>query len=120
MDILFLVTLILEALFGLGFLFVPSLIVGLFGVTLDSTSTALARLFGSALICFPVLLWFARKSHQTEFKKGAVYSLITYYLISTILLVVARLARLMNALGWIAVGIHIILLAWFGYFLMKK
>ena len=35
---------------------------GQFGVTLNETATVFARLFGSALLAFPVLLWFARRS----------------------------------------------------------
>ncbi len=119
MNTLFLVALIIEALFGLGFLFVPGPMLGPYGVTLDATATAIARLFGSALISFPVLLWFARKSDKTEFKKGAVYSLFAYYLVSTVLLVITLLAGLINGLGWVVVGIHVIFLVWFGYFLVK-
>ena len=120
MDTLFLVALIVEALFGIGFLIVPGPMLGPFGVTLDTAATTFARLFGSALISFPILLWFARKSPQPEFKKGVVWSLFTFYLVSTIILLISQLAGLMNGLGWIVVGIHLILLVWFGYFLVKK
>ena len=120
MDTLFLVALIVEALFGIGFLIIPGPMLGPFGVTLDATATTFARLFGSALISFPFLLWFARKSDKPEFKKGVVYSLFAFYLLSTIILVMTQLAGLMNGLGWIVIGIHAILLVWFGYFLVKK
>jgi len=119
MNTLFLVTLIVEGLFALGFIFVPGAMLGTFGVTLDVTSAILARLFGSALVGFPVLLWFARKSANTEFKKGAVKSLFAYYLVSTVPLVIAETTGLMNALGWSVVGLHGIFLLWFGYFLVK-
>ena len=119
MDMLFLVALIIEALFGVGFVLVPVPMLGPFGVTLDAAATTFARLFGSALISFPVLLWLARKSDKPEFKQGAVYSLFVYYLVSTVLLVMTQVAGQMNALGWIVVGIHVVLLAGFGYFFMK-
>ena len=119
MNTLFLVALIVEALFGLGLTLVPDAMMGSFGVTLDPAATTFARLFGSALISFPFLLWFARKSDKLEFKKGAAYSLFAYYLVSTVLFVTAQLAGQMNALGWGVIGLHLVFIVWFGYFLIK-
>jgi hypothetical protein len=119
-DTLFLVALIVEAIFGIGFVLVPAAMLGPFGVTFTDIGATFARLFGSALITFPILLWFARRSDKPEFKKGVVYSLLPYYLVSTILLVIAQLAGLVNALGWIVICIHVVLLVWFGYFAVKK
>jgi hypothetical protein len=36
-----------------------------------------------------------------------------------VLLLIAQLAGQMNTLGWSVVGIHVVLLVWFGYFLTK-
>ncbi len=119
MNMLFLVSLIVEAIFGIGFVIAPGALLGPMGVTLNDIATTFARLFGSALLSFPVLLWFARKSDKPEFKKGVVNSLFVYYLISTILLVIAEIGGQMNAMGWSVVGLHVILLVWFGYFLIK-
>jgi hypothetical protein len=120
MDTLFLVAMIVEALFGIGFVLVPGPMLNPFGVSLNDVATTFARLFGSGLISFPVLLWFARKSENSEFKKGVVYSLFAFYIVSTIILISTQLAGLMNSLGWIVVGIHVVLLVWFGYFVIKK
>jgi hypothetical protein len=120
MNTLFAVTLIIEALFAIGFIVAPGAMLGQFGVTLNDIATTSIRLFGSALLSFPVLLWFARKSDKLEFKKGVVNSLFTYYLVSTVLLVIAQTAGQMNVLGWSVVGLHLVLLLWFGYFLAKK
>jgi len=120
MDTLFLVALIVEAIFGIGFLIVPGPMLGPFGVTLDATATTFAHLFGSAIISFPLLLWFARKSDKPDFRIGVVYSLFAFYLLSTIILIFTQLAGLMNGLGWIVISIHVVLLVWFGYFLVKK
>ncbi len=119
MNKLFKVTLIVEAIFGMGFVIAPGAMLGPFGVTLNAIATSFVRLFGSALISFSILLWFALKSNKSEFKKGLVYSMFAYFLVSTVLLVIAQLAGQMNALGWSVVGIHLVLLAWFGYFLVK-
>ena len=119
MNTLFLVYLIVEAIFGIGFLFAPGLMMGPMGVTLDETSTTFARLFGSLIISIPVLLFFARKSASSEFKRGVVYSVFIYLLASTIILLVTQLKGLMNPLGWGIVILHFVFMLWFGYYLIN-
>lgn len=119
MNTLFLVYLIVEAIFGIGFLFVPGLMMDPMGVTLDETSTTFARLFGSLIISMPVLLFFARKSANSEFKRGVVYCIFIYLLASTIILLITQLNGQMNAMGWSIVFLHLVFMLWFGYYLIK-
>jgi hypothetical protein len=118
MNVLFLVYLIVEAIFGIGFLFVPGLLMDPMGVTLDETSTTLARMVGSLIISLPVLLFFARKSASSEFKRGVVYCIFIYLLASTIILLITQIKGLMNAMGWSIVILHLVFLVWFGYYLI--
>jgi hypothetical protein len=120
MNTLFIVYLIVEAIFGLGFLFVPGLLMNPMGVTLDETSTTFARMFGSLIISIPVLLFFARKSASSEFKRGVVYSIFIYLLASTIILLITQVKGLMNAMGWSIVILHLVFMLWFGYYLIKR
>ncbi len=120
MNTLFLVYLIVEAIFGIGFLFVPGLLMGPMGVTLDETSTTFARMVGSLIISLPVLLFFARKSISSEFKRGVVYCIFTYLLASTIILLITQIKGLMNAMGWSVVILHLVFLLWFGYYLINQ
>ncbi|MCE5257684.1 MAG: hypothetical protein LLG44_01310 [Chloroflexi bacterium] len=119
MNTLFLVAMILEAVFGLGFTLAPAFMLAPFGVALDATSTTLARLFGSALLSLAVQLWFARKSDHPAYRKGTVYALTTYYLVSGILLLITQLNGQMNTLGWSLVALHVALAVCFGYFIFK-
>ena len=120
MDILLLVAFIVELVFGIGFLIVPGPMLDPFGVILNATATTFARLFGSSLISISLILWFARRSDQSLLKRGVVYSLFAYYLISTVLLLQTEFAGLMNVLGWIVISIHLILLIWFGCIVFEK
>ena len=120
MNTLFLVYLIVEAIFGIGFLFVPGLMMDPLGTTLDETSTTFARLFGSLIISMPVLLFFAHKSASSEFKRGVVYSVFIYLLASTIILLVTQIKGLMNAMGWSIVILHLLFMLWFGYYLINQ
>jgi len=120
MNTLFLVYLIVEAIFGIGFLFVPGLLMDPMGLTLDETSTTFARMVGSLIISIPVLLFFARKSASSEFKRGVVYCIFTYLLASTIILLITQIKGLMNAMGWSVVILHLVFLLWFGYYLINQ
>lgn len=120
MNTLFLVSMIVEAIFGIGFILAPGALLGPMGVTLNETATTFARLFGSAIISFPVLLWFVRKSDKAEFRMGVVYTMFVYYIVSTILLLMTELSGQMNAMGWSVVILHGVLTIWFGYYLVKK
>ncbi len=119
MNTLFLVYLIVEAIFGIGFLFVPGLLMDPMGLTLDETSTTFARMLGSLIISLPVLLFFARKSASSEFKRGVVYCIFTYLFASTIILLITQIKGLMNAMGWSVVILHLVFLLWFGYYLIN-
>ena len=120
MKTLFMAYMIVEAIFGIGFLFAPALLMGPMGVTLDETSTTFARLLGTLILSIPVLLFFAHKSSGTEFKRGVVYSVFVYLLLSTILLLITQLKGLMNAMGWGIVILHLTFMIWFGYYLINQ
>ncbi|MCX6332860.1 MAG: hypothetical protein NT092_00970 [Bacteroidia bacterium] len=119
MNTLFLVSMIVEAIFGIGFIFFPDFVMDPMGVTLDETSRTFARLFGTAILSIPVLLFFARKSANTEFKKGAVYCIFTYYLSSTIILLITQIKGLMNGMGWSIIVLHMVFVLWSGFYMIK-
>lgn len=117
---LFLVCMMVEAIFGIGFIFIPDFVMDPMGVTLDETSRTFARLFGTAILSLPVLLFFARKSANTEFKLGTVYCIFTYLLFSTIILLITQIKGLMNSMGWSIVILHFVFMLWFGYYLINQ
>ena len=119
MNTLFLVYLIAEVIFGIGFLLFPGFMMDPMGVTLDETSTTFARLFGSLITSIPVLLFFVRKSQSTEFRKAVVYCAFTYLLLSTIILLITQLKGQMNPMGWGNVMIHFVFMVWFGYYMIN-
>jgi fluoride ion exporter CrcB/FEX len=120
MNALLVVTLISGALFGAGFLLVPDQLLAPFGSTFTPAATANARLFGSALIGFAVVIGFARKSGSAEFRLGVACGLTAYYATSTVVLALAQLSGLMNALGWSIVGMHAVLFVWSGVVVLKR
>ena len=120
MNALFIAAMIIVVIFGWGFIFSPGTLLGPMGVTLDANSDALARLFGTAIINFPILLWFARKSDNFQFKRGALITIFCYFLFSGICLLVIELKGLMNSMGWSVVILHLIFVIWCGWYLVRK
>jgi hypothetical protein len=120
MDVLLTVSFIVVTLFGIGFLIIPATLMSPFGISLDTIATIFARLFGSALLGYAFLLWFARNIKQAGFRKVVAYSLFTYYLVSLALIVIAQVNGLLNFWGWSLVLLHAILAVWFGFSVVRR
>jgi hypothetical protein len=120
MKTLFTITLIVELIFALGFIAVPGTLFGTFGVVPDAFGTSLARLFGSALLGFVVLLYYARASASPDLQKATIRSLFIYWLVSSVLMIIAQLAGIFNVMGWTTIGLHIGFLIAYGVFAFKK
>ena len=108
-----------EGVFALGFLASPQLLARPFGVTLDNNTAFALRLFGSALLAFPVLLWFARKSSQVSFRKSVAAAMLVYYFASGLVLLSLQLAGMVNSLGWVIIAIHLAFSLGYTYFSVK-
>ncbi|MHB9032041.1 MAG: hypothetical protein ACYC6L_03225 [Anaerolineae bacterium] len=119
MNVLLLVAMILEAVFGLGFTLIPAFMLTPFGISADANLVVMSRLFGTALIGLAVVLWYVRGSKQPDVKKGSAYGFTAYYLLSGIVMLMAVLGGQMNPLGWSMVVLHAVLAIWFGYFLFR-
>ena len=120
MNALFLVSMFFGVIFGLGFILFPGTVLDPLGVTLGEAATIFARLFGSAILSFVVLLWSARKSVQAEFRLGVANSIFVFYVLIAVLLLIAQLNYQMNALGWSIIALHAVLALWYGYYLVKE
>ena len=107
--------------FGLGLLVIPVQLMGIYGLTLDSNGTLMARILGPSLTAFALTYWLNRNIPPTD--KGWYNLLLTSFIYNIIAIPVALMATLdgvMSSMGWIAVGLHIFLAATFGYFAFKK
>jgi len=89
---------------------------GPMGVTLDATSTTFTWMFATAIVSIPVLFYFARRSANTDFKRGAVYLIFTYMFTSTFILLITQINGLINAMGWSIIILHIVFVLWAGYY----
>ena len=120
MQTLFTVTFIVELIFALGFIAAPSTLLGTFGVSPDAFGTAISRLFGSALLAFCTLLWYARGSRSADLHKYTIRTMFTYWLVSTVILILAQLAGVLNVMGWSTVILHLGFVIWYGVYAFRR
>ena len=120
MKTLFTITLVIELIFALGFLAVPGMMFNTFGVTPDAFAISLIRTFGSALLGFVVLLWYGRSSDNHELQRAVLASMFAYWLVSSVVMLLAQLAGLFNVMGWGVVVLHIGFAIAYGYSIFKK
>ncbi len=120
MKTLLTITLIVELLFGVGFIVMPATLLNTFGVTLSDVGVTLARFLGSALLGFVVLLWYGRSAEEGGTQRAVMATMFTYFSISTIFAVLAQIQGVMNAMGWTTVGLHLVLAVAFGWFLFRR
>jgi hypothetical protein len=112
---------IVVLLFGLGFILAPGFLASIYGMKLDPAGTLMARLFGTAFILESIVLWFARNGAISEKPvRGVVIAVVVSNAIGVIVTLLATLAGVWNALGWLSVGLYLVFGLAFAYYLFKK
>ena len=101
---------------GLELLLIPGVMMGLAGVTLDPGGTIMARLLGALLIGSAIMCWTARNADPSVGREAFVLGLFAADTLGFVVVLLAQLTGLMNALGWVFVLLWFLLAAGLGYF----
>ncbi len=117
---LFTINAIVSVLFGISFVLAPEFALSFFGVSLSPAGILIARLFGTALLGFAVLTWFARNAGDSEARQAIVMGIFVSEAAAFIVALLGQLGGVLNALGWSAVAIHLLLALGYGYFQFLK
>jgi hypothetical protein len=107
-----LVAMIVEGLVGIACIGSPQAAFAPSGMEFNPAAVLFGRVFGSAIFALAVVAWFARRSGQPAMMRIATEGLFAYYLVSSLVIIPAQLAGVMNAAGWIIVVLHLGLAAW--------
>jgi hypothetical protein len=107
---------IISIVCGLALLLIPGAFMGLAGVTLDPGGTVMARLAGALLIGIAIMCWTARNADPSVGREAFVLGLFVADALGFVVILLAQLAGLMTALGWVAVLLWLVLAAGLGYF----
>ncbi len=114
---LFIVTAVLMLFFGAGFVLLPVQVFGMYGVTLDASGIMLGHVAGAAVFALGALAVLFRNNKDTQTNRLAAIALGTFFLIKTIVTVLAQLDGVFNSLGLSIILIDVVMLLAYGYFL---
>ena len=115
---LLIVSAVVDAIFGIGFLLVPGPVLALYGGM--SMEPYTENLFGAALIGFAVLNWFARNATEGQALRAIVLANLAANTLIFILSLLQQLSGVVNILGWSSVVISLLLALGFAYILFRK
>jgi len=112
---------IIVAIFGIGFVLIPTTLASLYGMTLDDAGVLMARLFGGGFIFECIVLFMARNTDRDDVAcRGIMLGVVVSNLIGFIVCLLATLAGTWNALGWLSVALFLVFGLAFAYFLFLK
>ena len=117
---LMIVTAVLWAINGIGFVLVSAPTLSVLGVTADRYVTWMAQAFGAALIGYALMDWLARNTMDSEAKRAILLANLGFNAIGVVIDLLATLSGVLNGLGWSIVGVHLLLALGYAYFLLAK
>ena len=113
---LLIVNAILFLPFGICFVFIPSTLLSLYGVNPESGTIVTSHLYGGLLIAIGLLSWLFREVADTAAQRAIQVSFMIAFPINTIVHALGTMSGTMNALGWSAVIIYLLLSVGYTYF----
>ena len=106
--------------YGIILVLTPATMLSLHGITQGPGEKLMAQYFGSALIAIGLLTWFARNVADSEAQRAIILALLISDVIGVIVSVLGTVSGVMNAVGWSAVGIYLLLALGYAYFQFMK
>ena len=88
----------------------------LYGITPNPEGAYMARWFGVGLLAIGLTTWSAREAAESAGGQAITRSLTVAYGVGVVLALWGTLFGPFNALGWIAVGLNLLLGSGFAYF----
>ncbi len=120
MKLLMIINAIFALLFGLGFLLAPESLLSAYGATTDAELVQMARFFGSAMLGYALLTWFARKTEESEAQRAIILSLILSFAVGFVVALQGQLSGVVNTLGWFTVVLYLFFVLGYGCFQFVK
>lgn len=120
--IMFALNSVVGLLFGLGFLFFPTRVLGLFGTETFVSTLMVARLFGTAMLGLGLVLWFAKDVTDVSIQKGMGIALLVSAVTGLIVTLLGTFASnaVIRTNGWAVMLVYLIFGLGYGYLLFLK
>jgi hypothetical protein len=101
-------------LYGIGLLFIPTIMFSWFGLTLTKDLTFFFFFFGAALLGYAVIFWMTRGDLPSEARRYIILGEVVHSLIATIIWIIAIVGGIGNTLMFLPLFSHASLAIWFG------
>lgn len=118
--ILFLLNAFVAILLGLGFLIVPGMVLGQFGVDEYAATKLVSQFFGTALIAIGLLLWFAKDVNEASLQKGMGIASLVGAIAGLAMSVVGISNGILRTNGWMAIIVYVLIGFGYAYLLFLK
>ncbi len=115
---IFIFNAVLALFFGLGFMFIPEILMTMIGFSDEADGPTAFRFFGILVFGISILTFAVRNEDTSSVRR----SIILFLFIAYVLMVVFHFifCDLSNLMLWFVIVIHTILAIAYGYFLFKK
>jgi len=111
---------VVSAVFGLGFVIMPGLILPIYGVEPDASLKLIGQLFGAVLISLALLAWLVRNLRDSETQRAVILSLLVGEALGFIVAFIGQLNGVFNALGWSVIAVYLFFTLGLAYLLFSK
>jgi hypothetical protein len=106
---------IFALVYGLGLLLLPAFMNATYGLGTSTSELLLARFFGTEMLVVGLITWLSKDLTGASVRPIITGSLIGDF-VGAIIALLATLAGVMNAAGWSAFGIYLLIGLGFAYF----
>jgi hypothetical protein len=117
---LFMLNAVIAGGYGIALLVATGPILDLYGITPNPEGVYMARWFGLGLLAMGLTTWLARDAAEDAGGQAIAQALTVTYTIGVALALWGTLFGPFNALGWIAVGLNLLLGSGFAYAQLRK
>ena len=111
---------IVALVYGVGFVLVPATVLTLYGATVSPSANLVGQFFGVTLIGIGLICWLARNVTDPGAQRAIVLAQLIATVIGVIVAVMGTISGVMNAVGWSAVVIYLLLALGYAYFQFAK
>lgn len=114
------VSTVVAGVFGLALVVVPEAVLTTYGVPTDAGLLYVGQQLGACFLGVAVLTWFTKDSPASEARTAVFRGLFVLNGVAFAVSLLAQLKGVMNAVGWSAVAIYLLLGLGWTYFLRAK
>lgn len=101
-------------------LIVPSTLLSLHGISTDQSALLMGRYFAVALLGMGSATWLARNAEASKARDAITLGFLVSYIAGFLVSLYGTLTDQMNALGWLAVAVYLVLVLGLGYIQLSK